>query len=139
MRFLIRLTTTKSNTLVTTLLITSSGSPVFSFMCVCVHTVLPLEIPDLHPSLSVSSPSHNEGERTQELGDRAWRECGICTEFAELCLSFSLQHQAKITGSWISMVVRVAMELSSHLVTKQQHRSEPLPRLLPGRNMQLTC
>lgn len=63
----------------------TSGSPGFSFIVhsVCfVHTVLPLEIPDLHLSLSVSGPSHNEGERTQEPGDQAlermWNLYRIC-------------------------------------------------------------
>lgn len=47
---------------------------------------------------------------------RVWNLADICR-----ALSFSLHHHAKITRSWIHTTVSVARELSSHLVTKQQH------------------
>lgn len=66
---------------------------------------------------------------------RVWNLDDICRAG-----SFSLDHHAKITRSWIHTTVSVARELSSHLVTKQQHGMKPFAALPTScgeqRNMQ---
>lgn len=58
--------------------------------------MLPLEIPDLHPSLAVSGPFHNEGERTQKLGDQAserlWNLHRICPALSLILTAASGQN-----------------------------------------------
>lgn len=66
--------------------------------------------------LSAVCLSHNECKGNLASWRRVWNLADICR-----ARFFSLDHHAKITRSWIRTAGSVARELSSHLVTKQQH------------------
>lgn len=87
-------------------------------VCVCVSQT------STQLFLSAVCLSHNKCKGNLASWRRVWNLADICR-----ALSISLDHQAKITRSWIRTTVSVARELSSHLVTKQQHRMKAFAAL----------
>lgn len=103
-------------------------------VCLCVSFLWRSQ-PSTQLFLSAVHRSYNECKGNLVSWRRVWNLddiCGAC--------SFLLDHHAKITRSWIRATVSVARELSSHLVTKQQHGMKPFAALPAScgeqRNMQ---